>query len=106
MNIEVGEDTETGAMTMDIPRTEIGPGTTKIRTGDGPVVIVPGTGNGLDTEMTMKADTTLHTQDTEDAETTTTTTDTNQSTHVQARSVTQTKQHGNSSNQRAYIPTR
>ena len=80
-------------MTMDIPRTEIGPDTTKNRTGD-----------GLDTEMTTKTDTTLHTQDTENAETTTTTTYTDQSTPVRARSVTQTKQHGNSSNQTSIHP--
>ncbi|KAJ5488100.1 hypothetical protein N7453_011554 [Penicillium expansum] len=73
MSTEGGEDIETGIITMSIPGTVIGPDTTKIRTGDGPVVIVPYMGDGLttngpgmeegpntadgrDTEMTMNTD--------------------------------------------------
>lgn len=118
MSIEGGEDIETGMITMSIPGTVIGPDTTKIRTGDGPVVIVPYMGDGLttngpgmeegpntadgrDTEMTMTTDGTLHTPDTENVEATTMDTDTIQSTDqsmpVQVRSATQTKRPGNSS---------
>lgn len=60
MNIEVREDTETGVMMVDIPRTEIGLDTT-IYTEDSPVAIIPDMGNDLDTEMMTKTDTALRT---------------------------------------------
>lgn len=100
----------TGVMMMDILDIAIGPDTTKIHTGDGPVVIAPDMGNGLDTKTTTKTDATLHTPDAENADTTATadhatdTDTTNQSMPVQARSATQTKQPGSSSKQTSIHP--
>ncbi|OQE89778.1 hypothetical protein PENNAL_c0013G07540 [Penicillium nalgiovense] len=127
---ETGEDMGTGPMTTSVPSTATCPDTTKIRTRDGPVVIAPDEGDGQtttnaldmeegpntedgqDTEMMAKTDAILQTPATENVDTTAMTdhadTDTirstGQSMPVQARSATQTKQHGSSSEEMSIPP--